>query len=117
MTVGIRFHASIAAALALGILSCLAAASPLRAQSPDDGSWQGTPWEQRMGVPYFEKRAGQGDAEAAYRDAIAADPQYADAHCNLDCVLGARGDLVGAEAAFRAASAGWGCTNRALVGA
>ena len=56
-----------AAALALGILSCLAAASPLRAQSPDDGSWQGTPWEQRMGVPYFEKRAGQGDAEAAYR--------------------------------------------------
>ena len=65
MTVGIRFHASIAAALALGILSCLAAASPLRAQSPDDGSWQGTPWEQRMGVPYFEKRAGQGDAEAA----------------------------------------------------
>lgn len=67
VTVGVRFHARIAAALALGILSCLVAASPLRAQSPADGAWQGTPWEQRMGVPYFEKRVAQGDAEAAYR--------------------------------------------------
>ena len=56
------------------------------------------------------RRAARGEApaagtEAAYRAAVAADPQDAVSHSNLGAVLAQRGDFVGADAAIRAALA------------
>jgi Flp pilus assembly protein TadD len=54
----------------------------------------------------LSKGGDKAGAEAAFRAAIAADPQHATAHSNLGILLGwDRGDWAGAEAAFRAAIA------------
>ena len=61
-----------------------------------------------LGLLLEAEHAVTGDkagAEAAYRAAIAADPQHTDAHYNLGVVLNERGDKAGAEAAYRAAIA------------
>ena len=48
-------------------------------------------------------RGDKAGAEAAYRAAIAADPQYANAHNGLGAALATRGDMAGAARLFAAA--------------
>ena len=49
------------------------------------------------------ERGDKAGAEAAYRAAIAADPQHANAHISLGAVLGGCGDHAGAARLFAAA--------------
>ena len=51
----------------------------------------------------LDEDGDKAGAEAAYRAAIAADPQLVRAHGNLGCILGERGDLAGAARSFAAA--------------
>ena len=51
-----------------------------------------------------EARQDVAGAEAAYRTAVAANPQHAGAQSNLACILEERGDVAGALAAYRAAA-------------
>lgn len=73
---------------------------------------QGSPEARRRAVTHFERgcaldadRQTWDEAELAYQDAIACDPEYADAHCNLGSVCFNRGEREKARLAFERAIA------------
>lgn len=76
---------------------------PLRAPAePDPAS--ALEWFE-VGCRLDADPARQEEAEGAYRRAVACDPDFADAHCNLGALLQQRGDRSGARACYEAAVA------------
>jgi DNA-binding transcriptional MerR regulator len=80
--------------------------APLEPRTPDAGSHEA----RRLAMRWFERgceldadRATWEEAALAYREAIGADPAYADAHCNLGSVYFNQGSRDRARACFERA--------------